>query len=143
MIESLMSLFSWLSGKSAAHREVTALVAMALRQNLERSISNDYDAKRIATSWTDERPPRFQHDGIGGSRLTSTAMGEAFFLLQSRISSNEASQCAYEIAALKYLIVLSFREKLDTRLTGLDVEARASASQTLLDIGAVPSSNSV
>lgn len=119
---------------SGRRNEVIALIALALRNNPIREISNDYDAKRIATAWVSEQPPQFMHESIGGMTLQTTAIGEAFFLLASRLNMNfYQTHSLYEEGAITYLLALSQSQNVANRMTALDAECLRDAALALRD----------
>jgi hypothetical protein len=125
----------WKANSTKGSRNVAAVLAHALRNNHMRAISNDYDARRIAKAWVDEDPPRFNHRSIGGMQIRSTAIGEAFFILASRIDRNRPPHINYEMACVAFLFLLTDRENVAAHMTAFDYECRAHAARATANAG--------
>lgn len=132
----------WQNSNTSPHRksgsgqrnEVKVLLALALRKNPLLQISNDYEADRVATIWITERPPQFLHDSIGENTLQTSAIGEAFFLLASRLGRNlDQPHVLYEEGAITYLLALSQTEHFAGKMTALDWECLRDAACALND----------
>lgn len=128
-------LFVWRSQSKKGNRDVASVLATALRNNVIYAISNDYDAKRIAKTWVQQAPPRFGHESIGGVKVHSTAIGEAFFILASRIRLNAPPHIKYEKASVAFLLLLTERGEVNQSMTSLDDECRGDAARAVADAG--------
>jgi hypothetical protein len=122
----------WQESKNNKSCPVTDLIVMALKTNAMRAITTDYDAKRIAQVWIKEASPiKFEHKLIGGITARSTPLGEAMFLVASRLGRNIKPHTMYEEAVLGWLILLTEKGELAGSLTAIDLEMRANVIGTL------------
>lgn len=129
------ALLWWKSSSKKGERNVAAVLANALRNNQIRAISNDGDAQRIAVAWVNEAPPRFNHGSVGGIEIRSTSIGEAFFILSSRIEKNRPPHIDYEKACVAFLLLLTDRENVAAHMTAFDGECRTAAARAVADTG--------